>query len=391
MNTLLPNLNAAPISPSVQAGRPSFQADPSPSDPSTFTQALAKEVADRSASDNNNQVQPNQNTQNTQTTQSANADSAQSAQDAPGSQNGTATPVDAKNDGKDTDKAKADKETAAASDADKTSTELLALVAASQADAKVTPQQQAAAMQALPVAAPLTAQIESHGGKGKGKSTGDAIDADGKSTKTALTKELPDAWDAKAATGADGKTGAAISAKAGNPAAAGKTAAKDGAAGKADASFQAVADKAAAPTALAAKAGPDLQALTAGPAANDNAMFNPALQQVASASAPSAAAAGDKLAPQVGTTDWDSALGQKMVWMSSNGQQSATLTPRADASCHQRQQDPGRRYLYCRQSGSQSRARSSNAEIARNDGPGRYSAGTSQRQHRHAEPESAGF
>jgi flagellar hook-length control protein FliK len=324
MNTLLPNLNATPISPLAPSGRPSFQADPSPSDPSTFTQALAKEVADRSANDNSNQVKPNQNQQPAQNTQSASADSTQGAQETQNSQDSTAAPADAKND-KDTDKAKADKETAAASDADKTSTELLALVAASQADGKVTPQQQAVAVQALQVAVPLTAQIESQGGKGKGKNTADAIDADGKSTKTALTKELPDAWDAKAATGADDKTGAAISAKAGNPGAAGKSAAKD-TAGKADASFQAVADKAAAPTALAAKAGPDLQALTAGQAANDNAMFNPALQQVASVSAPSAAAAGDKLAPQVGTTDWDSALGQKMVWMSNNGQQSATLT-----------------------------------------------------------------
>ncbi|HEY4074619.1 MAG TPA: flagellar hook-length control protein FliK [Herbaspirillum sp.] len=328
MNTLLPNLNATPISPSAPSGRPSFQADPSPSDPSTFTQALAKEVADRSANDNNNQVKPNQNpqnTQNTQNTQSADADSAQNTQN---SQDSTATPVDAKKDGKDADKAKADKEAAAASDADKTSSELLALVAASQADGKVTPQQQAAAMQALPVAAPLTAQIESNGGKGKGKHADDAIDADGKSTKTALSKELPDAWDAKAATGADGKTGPAISAKAGDPATAGKTAVKDAANGKTDAAIQAAADKTAAPaSALAAKAGPDLQTLTAGQASNDNAMFNPALQQVASASAPSAtAAAGDKLAPQVGTTDWDSALGQKMVWMSSNGQQSATLT-----------------------------------------------------------------
>jgi flagellar hook-length control protein FliK len=39
-----------------------------------------------------------------------------------------------------------------------------------------------------------------------------------------------------------------------------------------------------------------------------------------------APAAGDKLAPQVGSSGWDEALGQKVVWMTNNGQQSATLT-----------------------------------------------------------------
>jgi len=39
-----------------------------------------------------------------------------------------------------------------------------------------------------------------------------------------------------------------------------------------------------------------------------------------------ASAAGDKLTPQVGTPAWDSALGQKVVWMVAGGQQSAALT-----------------------------------------------------------------
>ena len=39
-----------------------------------------------------------------------------------------------------------------------------------------------------------------------------------------------------------------------------------------------------------------------------------------------ASAAGDKLTPQVGSPDWDQALGQKVVWMVAGGQQSASLT-----------------------------------------------------------------
>lgn len=39
-----------------------------------------------------------------------------------------------------------------------------------------------------------------------------------------------------------------------------------------------------------------------------------------------AAPATDKLTPQVGTPAWDSALGQKVVWMVAGGQQSASLT-----------------------------------------------------------------
>ncbi|HWZ49062.1 MAG TPA: flagellar hook-length control protein FliK [Herbaspirillum sp.] len=346
MNSLQPNLNTTPISPATLS-IPSFQAVPLPSDQSaqpSFTQTLA------------NQVQSNQNSQNTPSapnvpsapsTQNApsapnvpsaqnnqSTDNAQSTQDAQNSQastSSTAAPATAKTADKTADKTKTDKQTADASAADKTSSDLLALVAASQA--KVTPQQQAAATQALPVAVPLTAQLVANGGKGGGKGAGanDAIDVNGKSSKTTL----PDAWNAKA--GADGKTPATDSITpadtnaANNPAALGQTAVKDVASGKADATAaQAVAAAGAnaAPAALNAKAGPDLQTLsTTATAPNNNAMFNPALQVAGTApQSAAAAAAGDKLTPAVGTTDWNSALGQKVVWMSSNGQQSATLT-----------------------------------------------------------------
>lgn len=356
MNTLQPNLNTTPISPAAMS-IPSFQAAPLPSELSaqpSFTQALA------SANSNSNQVPANQNSQNTPTSASSSSsassapnapsapnvpsaqnnqstDTAQSTQDAQNSQasaSSTAAPATGKTADKTADKTKTDKQTADASAADKSSSDLLALVAASQAgaDSKVTPQQQAAATQALPVAVPLTAQLVSTGGKGggKGSNANGAIDVNGKAANTSL----PDAWNAKA--GADGKqtpttdsiTPADTNA-ANNPAALGQTATKDVAAGKADAAAaQAVAGANAAPAALTAKAGPDLQTLSTGAtaASNNNAMFNPALQQVASTSPQSAAAAGDKLTPTVGTTDWNSALGQKVVWMSNNGQQSATLT-----------------------------------------------------------------
>ncbi|RXZ32935.1 flagellar hook-length control protein FliK [Oxalobacteraceae bacterium CAVE-383] len=160
------------------------------------------------------------------------------------------------------------------------------------------------------------------------------IDADGKNNgAAALAQALPDAWNAKAGktTGKDVKTtGTATAFKPGSPAADNKAAANDAATGKADGATQLSA--AAAATAGAGSAGaaatakaPDLQALAGAPATNDNAMFNPALQQVVNASAQTPAAA-DKLTPTVGSPAWDSALGNKMVWMSSNGQQTATLT-----------------------------------------------------------------
>ncbi|MDB5990543.1 MAG: fliK [Herbaspirillum sp.] len=357
MNTLLPNLNAAPISPATLS-IPNFQAAPLSSDQSSqpsFTQALAKEVADRAANDNSNQVQAKQNSQNTPSAPTApsapnvpsaqnnqSTDNAQSTQDAQNSQasgSSSSTAPTTTATAKSTDKTKTDKQAADASAADKTSSDLLALVAASQADSKITPQQQAATMQAQPVAVPLTAQLVSTGGNGDGKgmSASGAIDVNGKSSKATL----PDAWNAKA--GADGMQGPADSAAtantdaantstANNPAALAQAAVKDVATGKTDAAAaQAAAGANAAPAAaLNAKAGPDLQALGGTTAAsNNNAMLNPGLQQIASTSPQSpaaAAAAGDKLTQTVGTTDWNTALGQKMVWMSSNGQQSATLT-----------------------------------------------------------------
>jgi len=63
----------------------------------------------------------------------------------------------------------------------------------------------------------------------------------------------------------------------------------------------------------------------AGPArAVETAPLAPATLQAVAHTA--AGVAGDKLTPQVGTPAWDSALGQKVVWMVAGGQQSAALT-----------------------------------------------------------------
>ena len=337
MNTLLPNLNAAPLPPSAGAARNNFQADPQPGDQSqsSFTSAMAKADADRTAADNANQVRQNQNAaaaQNAQDTQNAqnaqNAADAQSAQDAQAAaqsaQNSpdNTTPVTAKKDDKDSDKTKSAKD-AAASDADKTSTELLALVA----NSKLTSQQAAAPVPVVPVTAPVTAHIERTGASA-------LADTDSKGTagNDALTNSLPDAWNAAAGkgkpdAGSDATAVAADKAAFNNPADAAKAAVKDAATGKTDAAnAQATGAKSApiAAVATAKTAGPDLQAPTA---ANNNAIFNPGLQQIAASTTPAAAgAAGDKLTPAVGSADWDQALGQKMVWMTGNGQQTATLT-----------------------------------------------------------------
>jgi flagellar hook-length control protein FliK len=324
MNTLLPNLNATPIAPAAGG----FQADPQPSDASQSFSSTLREVADRSNNDNvpakSGQNAPvNQSAQNTQEAQAPqNADNAQNAQTTQQASDSSSS-VDAKKDGADADKAKADKD-AAADSADKTSSELLALVAAGQSAAQMT--QQAA----QPVAAPVTADIVKADAKGKTDDAG--IDADGKSKVADLTQALPDAWNAKAGKGGkDAKTGPTTAFKPGSPAADNKAAANDAAAGKTDAGAQLNANATATATANAASGtaakAPNLQALTGAPATNDNAMFNPALQQVVNVSAQgSAAAAADKLTPTVGSPAWDSALGNKMVWMSNNGQQTATLT-----------------------------------------------------------------
>lgn len=52
----------------------------------------------------------------------------------------------------------------------------------------------------------------------------------------------------------------------------------------------------------------------------------PALQQAMAMSQAAQASAMTKLAPPVGSQGWDQALGQKIVWMASGAQQSATLT-----------------------------------------------------------------
>jgi flagellar hook-length control protein FliK len=320
MNTLLPNLNATPVAPASRG----FQADPQPSDASQSFSSTLKDATNRAPAADNGPAKSGQNapvsqsTQNTQDAQaSQNADNAQSAQNAQDSTDGT-TKADAK-DGKDTDKTKADKDAAAADSADKTSSELLALVAAGQSAAQLTPQQVA------PITAPVTAALVKTGTDAKQDDAG--IDADGKSSKTAdLTQALPDAWNAKAGKGGkDVKTGPATAFKAGSPAADNKAAANDAAAGKTDAAQLGAAATATNTAALTTAKTPTLQALTGAPATNDNAMFNPALQQVVNASAQTPAAA-NKLTPTVGSPDWDSALGQKMVWMTGNGQQSATLT-----------------------------------------------------------------
>jgi flagellar hook-length control protein FliK len=324
MNTL-PNLNAAPIAPAAPApARPAYQADPQPADQS-FTQALAREVADRrAAATNDNQI--NQNAANAQNAQ--NAQSAQNAQNAQNTQNAQANPengsrsADAKADGADASgksktKSKAD---SAAGDADKAASELLALVA-SVADSKLTPEQQAAAIPAVPVTAPTL-------------STGaDAKTEDPAAAGKALAQTLPAAVDPKTGQSsgkqaAAAKTGAQFKVQADADPAAADGSARTSAAAKDDAKSLPQLSAAASANAAQAHAagtapGIDLQATAT--TQNDNAAFNPALHQIAAGTL-QAPAAGDKLAPPVGSPAWDQALGQKVVWMAGNGQQSATLT-----------------------------------------------------------------
>lgn len=51
-----------------------------------------------------------------------------------------------------------------------------------------------------------------------------------------------------------------------------------------------------------------------------------ATQQLAATTQMQASNASDTLSPQVGSTAWDQALGQKIVWMAGGNQQSASLT-----------------------------------------------------------------
>jgi flagellar hook-length control protein FliK len=56
------------------------------------------------------------------------------------------------------------------------------------------------------------------------------------------------------------------------------------------------------------------------------AALNAALQQTTAAVQALQPQAGERLTPPVGSTAWDNALGQKVVWMASGGEQSASLT-----------------------------------------------------------------
>ncbi len=96
--------------------------------------------------------------------------------------------------------------------------------------------------------------------------------------------------------------------------------AEPAAAGKGGAFATALKQAADAPAA-------DAHALRAPEAAAPTAAAAPVAPAALQAAAHNAASvAGDKLTPQVGTPAWDSALGQKVVWMVAGGQQSAALT-----------------------------------------------------------------
>lgn len=56
------------------------------------------------------------------------------------------------------------------------------------------------------------------------------------------------------------------------------------------------------------------------------AALTAALQQTSTAVAAAQAGAETRLAPPVGSTAWDNAVGQKVVWMAANGEHSASLT-----------------------------------------------------------------
>lgn len=83
------------------------------------------------------------------------------------------------------------------------------------------------------------------------------------------------------------------------------------------------------PALRGAASAPEMQAdpLLGRPPALEQATFNNALQQAALNNVPAATApVADKLSLPVGTTGWDQAVGQKVVWMVAGAQSNASLT-----------------------------------------------------------------
>ncbi|MDB5777118.1 MAG: fliK [Herbaspirillum sp.] len=338
---ILPDLNAAPVAPAAPSGvssRSGFQASPDQPQTPSFTQTLAladqaRQNASVTQSAQNNQTsQSEQNTQAEQVSQSAqNTQPAQNPDEAQTSAS-VGSPADAS--GKSADattapakpaKSKTADDTAAS--ADKAATDLLAFVA-SLADGKLTPQQQAANVTALPAAAPVVTDAIRTGGHTASKdgktpaaavdttkqTPSDALDAKQGKGKQAATADSGDTLDAKggSANGGDGHPAAA----AGNAGRASETGAQ-----------QTNANTNAAQGAIASlQPGIGPQATADGQTpGSPNVTFSATLQQIGGVDK-LAPAAADKLSPQVGAPGWDQALGQKVVWMTGNGQQTATLT-----------------------------------------------------------------
>lgn len=93
--------------------------------------------------------------------------------------------------------------------------------------------------------------------------------------------------------------------------------------GKADRSLSAFTLPKAASETASAKASQDIQQPVATPF---NVAVGPASPTQVQRTQPASSKLSDTLAPQVGSPGWDQALGQKVVWMVSGEQQSASLT-----------------------------------------------------------------
>ena len=79
------------------------------------------------------------------------------------------------------------------------------------------------------------------------------------------------------------------------------------------------------PAAITSQESDALTAMTAD-AHNTNAVAMAPLHQATLSNTQTAGTQTDKLTPQVGTPDWNQALGQKVVWMANSAVQSASLT-----------------------------------------------------------------
>ncbi|WP_050476035.1 flagellar hook-length control protein FliK [Herbaspirillum rhizosphaerae] len=305
MNTQLPILNVASLQNSA---RPATQADSFSADV-PFNQVLNKEVSNRNTE--------NQSKPNTATQDNAAADAAKPATPTPPAS--TAASSDSSTKTASTDE-KSDEDKAAADDqstTDAASAQMLALVA-NLGQIAVQPTAR------KPGDADMDALANQKGGKKSiavinAKDQKDLADLQKQDDGKGKALDISSMSDNKDV--ADSKDKPVFQARS----AADKAQPESPVSTKA---VQADLQDAANATRAAAKAAPEVVVKPADTAQPTAATVIPALQQSLTVSQQAALAgqAVDRLAPTVGGKGWDQAVGQKVLWMATNGTQSASLT-----------------------------------------------------------------